>query len=225
MLEASYARDLHFYIVAPNLRINVTTWRPSEASYSAFLAERSKALQGYTGYQGNSQLIVDEATAYDYGMPMSIRSLDENGVRKVNDPNENERKHLVDNLWYEKRDESTINDKTQDPKIHKELVALFKATEMIKTEKTNTTVFPIATVSIDAQPGMVSLTLRLLVVMARNLAKQNETEPRHLSKLASSFTRNFESSRSAARHSVPGTFVQYISVLAPQFRPGRIQSR
>ena len=50
---------------------------------------------------------------------------------------------------------------------------------MIKTEQTNTTVFPKATVSIDAQPVMVSLTLRLLVVMARNLAKQNETEPRH----------------------------------------------
>ena len=100
VLEASYARDLHFYIVAPNLRINVTTWRPCEASYPAFLAEVSKAVQGYTGYRGNSQLIVDEATAHNYGMQMSIRSLDENGVRKVNDSNENERKHLVDNLWY-----------------------------------------------------------------------------------------------------------------------------
>ena len=86
VLEASYARDLHFYIVAPNLRINVTTWRPSEASYPAFLAEVSKAVQGYTGYRGNSQLLVDEATAYDYGMQMSIRSLDEDGVRKVNNP-------------------------------------------------------------------------------------------------------------------------------------------
>ena len=63
VLEASYGRDLQFYIVAPNLRINVTTWRPCEASYPAFLAERSKALQGYTGYRGNSQLLADEATA------------------------------------------------------------------------------------------------------------------------------------------------------------------
>ena len=39
-------------------------------------------------------------------MQMSSRSLDENGVRQVNDPNEQERKHLVDNLWYEGRDES-----------------------------------------------------------------------------------------------------------------------
>ena len=179
VLEASYARDLQFYIVAPNLRINVTTWRPCEASSPAFLAEISKALQGYTGYRGNSQLIVEEATAYDYGMQMSIKSLDENDVRKVNDPNEMERKHLVDNVWYEKKDESTLDDKTHDPKFHKKILALFKATEVIKTERTNTTVFPIAAVSIDARPEMVSLTLRLLVVMAQNLAKQNETEPRH----------------------------------------------
>ena len=36
-----------------------------------------------------------------------------------------------------------------------------------------------AAVPTDAQPGMVSPTLTLLVVMARNLAKQNETEPRN----------------------------------------------
>ena len=49
--EATYARELSFYIVAPNLRINATTWRPCEASYPAFLAEVSKALQAYTGYR------------------------------------------------------------------------------------------------------------------------------------------------------------------------------
>ena len=46
VLGAYYAWDLPFYIVAPNLRINVTTWRPCEASYPAFLGEISKALQG-----------------------------------------------------------------------------------------------------------------------------------------------------------------------------------
>ena len=45
VLEAAYARDLHFYIVAPILRISVTTWRPCEASYPAFLAEVSKTIQ------------------------------------------------------------------------------------------------------------------------------------------------------------------------------------
>ena len=49
--EAAYARELSFYIVAPNLRINATTWGQCEASYPAFLAEVSKALQAYTGYR------------------------------------------------------------------------------------------------------------------------------------------------------------------------------
>ena len=75
---------------------------------------------------------------------MSSRSLDENGVRQVNDPNEQERKHLVDNLWSERRDESTLDEKTHDPKFHKELLALFRTTEAIKADRLNTTVFPIA---------------------------------------------------------------------------------
>ena len=76
---------------------------------------------------------------------MSCRPLNEQGVRQANDPNEREREHLADNLWYERRDESTLDDKTHDPKFHKELLALFKVTESIKTERTNTTVFPMAT--------------------------------------------------------------------------------
>ena len=50
---------------------------------------------------------------------------------------------------------------------------------MIKAERTNTTVFPIAAIAIDAKLEMASLTLTLLVVMTRDLAKQNETEPKH----------------------------------------------
>ena len=107
---------------------------------------------------------------------MSCRSLNEQGIRQVNDPNEREREHLANNLWYEFRDESTLDDKTHDPKFHKELLALFEVTESIKTERTNTTVFPTATVAMDAQPGMASPTL--MVVIARNLAEHNEAEPR-----------------------------------------------
>ena len=131
-MEAAYARQLHLYVVAPNLRINMTTWRPCEASYPVFLAEVSKALQAYTGFRGNSQLLIDEATAFDYGMQMGNRSLDQLGVRKVSDPLERERTHLVDNLWYERRDESTLDEKTYDAKLHKELVSLCKTTEGIK---------------------------------------------------------------------------------------------
>ena len=88
VLEAAYAKDLSFYIVAPNLRVNTTTWRLRQASYPAFLVEVSKVLQAYTEYKANSQLLVDEATAYDFGMQMSHRSLDKQGAPQVNDPNE-----------------------------------------------------------------------------------------------------------------------------------------
>ena len=97
VLEAAYASNLSFYLVGPNLRISATTWRPCEAFYPAFLAEVSKALQAYTGYKGNSQLLIDEATAYDYGMQMAHRALDEMGVRQVLNPNGHERENLVDN--------------------------------------------------------------------------------------------------------------------------------
>ena len=109
--EAAYARELSFHIVAPNLRINSATWRPCEASYPAFLAEVSKTLQAYTEYRGNSQMLADEATAFDYGMEMARRSLDEQGGRRVNDTNGRERERLVDNLWFEYRDESTLDEK------------------------------------------------------------------------------------------------------------------
>ena len=142
----------------------------------------SRKIQGTTGihrYAGNSQLLVDEATAYDYGMQMSCRTLNEQGIRQVNDPNEREREHLVESLWYERKDESTLDDKTHDPKFHKELLPLFKVTESIETERTNTTVFPMATIAMDTHPGMASPTLTLLIVMARNLVEQNEDETRH----------------------------------------------
>ena len=102
----------------------------------------------------------------------------EQGVRQVHDPNEQEREHLIDNLWYERPDESTLDEKTHDAKFHKELMALFKTTVTIKTDRMNTTVFPMAAVAMDAQPGMVSSTLALMIVMAQDLANQNENAPR-----------------------------------------------
>ena len=54
VLELAYARDLVFYIVAPNPRISANIWRSCEASYPAILAEKSKALQAYTGYNSKS---------------------------------------------------------------------------------------------------------------------------------------------------------------------------
>ena len=170
MLEAAYAKDLSFYIVAPNLSVNATTLRPCEA-------EVSKALQAYTGYKTNTQSLIDEARDYNFSMRMENRSLDEKGSTQVNDLNEQERENLVNNRWYERRDESTLDDKTHDAKFHKQLVALLEITETIKQNRTNTTVFLIAAVALETQPGMVSPSLALLAVMAQDLARRNEEEP------------------------------------------------
>ena len=85
VMEAAFARDLCFHIVVPNLRISGNLWRPCETPYSAFSAKVSRALQAYIGYKGNSQMLIDEATAFDFSMQMAHRSKDENGVRQVSD--------------------------------------------------------------------------------------------------------------------------------------------
>ena len=146
---------------------------------ATFQRSITRALQAYTGYRRNSQLLVDEATAFYYGMQMGHRSLDELGVRKINDPNERERDHLMIILWYERRDDSTLDKKNHDAKFHKELVSLCKTTEGIKAERPNTTIFPIATMAMDAQPGLGLPTLALLTVLAQDIARQNEGEPTH----------------------------------------------
>ena len=143
------------------------------------MAEISKALQAYTGHQGISQLTADDATAFDFGMQMAHRTFDENGVRQIKDPNEHERTNMIDNLWFESRDESTLDEKTHDAKFHKELVALFKKTEEIKQTRTEATVFPVATQAVDSEPNMVSLTLVLPSVLAKKTAREIRTNPRH----------------------------------------------
>ena len=110
---------------------------------------------------------------------MGNRSLDQLVLRKVNDPNERECVRLVDNLWYERPDNSTLDKKTHDAKFHKELVSLCKTTEGIKAERTNTTIFPKVIIAMDAQSGLGSPTLALLTVLAQNIARQNEREPTH----------------------------------------------
>ena len=155
------------------------TCHPCENSYCAFLTEVSEALQAYTGYEGNSQLLVDEATAFDFGMQMAHRTFDENGLRQVKEPNEKERAKIIDNLWFEKTCESTQDEKTHDAKFHKELLALFKKTEEKKQTRIDTSVFPVATLAVDSQPNMVSPTLLLLAVLARRVARENRANPEH----------------------------------------------
>ena len=110
------------------------TWRPCENSYPALLGEVSKALQDYTCYQGNSQLMADDPTAFDFSIQMAHRTFDENGVRQVKEPDTAERTNKINNLWFGRRDESTPDEKTHDLKLYKELVALFKKTVEIKRQ-------------------------------------------------------------------------------------------
>ena len=124
-------------------------------------------------------MLADEATAFDYGMEMASRSLDEQGGRRVNDQNEKERDRFIDNLWFEYRDESTLDEKTHDPKFFKNLISLCKTTEAIEANRTNTTIFPVALVSLDAQPGLGSPTLAMLSILAQDIARPNAREPTH----------------------------------------------
>ena len=124
-------------------------------------------------------MLADEETAFDHGMEMGRRSLDQRGGHRVNDPNERERDRLVDNLWFEYRDESTLDEKTHDPKFYKNLVNLCKSTEAIKANRTNTTIFPVGFVSLDAQPGLGSPTLAMLSILAQDIPRQNAREPTH----------------------------------------------
>ena len=106
---------------------------------------------------------------------MAHRSLDEKGARQVNGPNEQERENLMDSLWYERRDDSTLDEKLMRRNYNRNIL---KITETIKQNRTNITVVPIARVALDAQPGKVSPTLALLAVMAQDLACRKEREPR-----------------------------------------------
>ena len=122
-------------------------------------------------------MLADEATGFDHGMEMARRSLDEQS--RVNDPNERERDRLVDNLWFEYRDESTLDEKTHYPKFYKDLINLCKTTEATKGNRTNTMIFPVALVSLDAQPRLRSPTLAMLSILAQKIARQNAREPTH----------------------------------------------
>ena len=57
------------------------------------------------------------------------------------------------------------------------MISLCKTTEAIKANRTKTTVFPVALVSLDAQPGLGSPTLAMLSILVQDIARQNAREP------------------------------------------------
>ena len=112
-------------------------------------------------------------------MQMAHQTFDENRVRQVKEPNENEKMSIIDNLWFAKGDEPTLDEKTHDAKVHKELLALFMKTEEIKQTRTDATVFPVATQAVYSQPTIVSPTLVLLAILARKIGRENRVDPKH----------------------------------------------
>ena len=84
----------------------------------------------------------------------------------------------MDILWYERRDESIRDERSHDAKFHKELLALFKRMEAIKQSRLDTTVFPVAVLAFDAKADIVSPTLSLLAMIARDVVRRNAEEPR-----------------------------------------------
>ena len=106
-------------------------------------------------------------------MQMAHRSIEENGVTQISDPPQVEKEGLIDNLWYEKKDESTFDEKTQDPKFANELAALLKRTEAIKHNRTTFMMFPVPGQAIDAQSDWMSPTLALLMALARGIVNKN----------------------------------------------------
>ena len=86
-------------------------------------------------------MLVNEATAFNFGMLMAHRCFDENGVRHVSDTTAAEEENMLDNIWYERRDDSTLDEKTHVLQFHKEPVAYFRKTEEIRRNRLDKTIF------------------------------------------------------------------------------------
>ena len=130
-------------------------------------------------------MVVDEATAFDFGMQMADRTWDENRVHQVSDQTPAVKEIMLDNLLYERIDDCTLDEKTNEPKFHRELVALFKNTEGITCtapkalqNRLDTPVFPTVMPAIDAQTDTVSSTLALLAIMIRDVVRRNSEDSR-----------------------------------------------
>ena len=77
---------------------------------------------------------------------------------QIRDPTEAENDSMLDNLWYERKDGSSLDRKLHDPQFYKELIASFKKTETMEQCRVNATVFLMAARAVDAQADMVSPT-------------------------------------------------------------------
>ena len=80
LTEVCSARNIKFYLCAPNLRVGKDALRPAAVSVHAYLAVISRLLQPVER-GGNAQLTWDDAIYFVYGMRLGTLTFDETGQR------------------------------------------------------------------------------------------------------------------------------------------------
>ena len=78
LTEICSARNIEFYLCAPNLRVGKDDLRPAAVSVHAYLAVMSRLLQPVER-GGNAQLSWDDAIYFDHGMRLGTLIFDETG--------------------------------------------------------------------------------------------------------------------------------------------------
>ena len=92
------ARNIEFYLCAPNLRVGKDDLRPAAVSVHAYLAVISRLLQPVER-SGNAQLTWDDAIYFDHGMRLGTLTFDETGKRIGSEATLAERENMRRYNW------------------------------------------------------------------------------------------------------------------------------
>ena len=98
LTEICLARDIEFYMCAPNLRVGQDDIRPAALSAHAYLAAISRLLQP-AERGGNAQLTWDDAIDYDHGMRLGRLTFDEEGNSLLPESTHKERERMRRYNW------------------------------------------------------------------------------------------------------------------------------
>ena len=98
LTEVCLARDIEFYICAPNLRVGQDDLRPAVLSAHAYLAAISRLLQPLE-HGCNAQLTWDDAIFSDHGMRLGRLTFDEEGHRLLPEATLKERENMRKYNW------------------------------------------------------------------------------------------------------------------------------
>ena len=98
LTEVCLARDIEFYMCAPNLRFEQDNLRSAALSAHVYLAAISRLLQPLK-HGGNAQLTWDDAICYDRGMRLDRLTFDEEGHRLLLEATLKERENIRRYNW------------------------------------------------------------------------------------------------------------------------------